>query len=263
MATLISTQKPDSLEKFNPWFEQKFSMRISSYRNYYDNAIDDLRSQFIKTSFWRKMGECLPEIDDEFLMKKGVKLFSRAELPEVVTKSLKSLLNKAYRKDVLRNNQFPSEPKGGWISQNNWFEEIHDLVRTSFEVKYLDGVKFLLEKMKKVADETGTTFQYSFEARDEGYYAAHAIATVRLDILTQEWERSPIEMDVEIQVTTELQEMIKGLLHKYYEENRKKIVNSDYKWQWDYTCEQFVPNYMGHIAHYIEGMIVDIRDKQR
>ena len=69
-------------------------------------------------------------------------------------------------------------------------------------------------------------------------------------------------MSVEIQITTEFKEMIKGLLHKYYDINRKMIKDDDYKWQWDYKNEQFVPNYMGHIAHYLEGMIVEIRDKQ-
>lgn len=181
----------------------------------------------------------------------------------VVTKSLDSLLNKAYRKDILHNDNYPSAPKDGWISQDNWFVKINDIIRTSFEVKYLDGVEFLLEKMQKVADDTKTIFSYSYEAREEGYYAAHASATVQLSLLSQEWEKHPVNINVEIQVTTELQEMIKGLLHKYYEENRIKNNVSDKKWQWDYKCKQFVPNYIGHIAHYIEGMIVDIRDKQK
>lgn len=262
MANLVSLQKPDSPETFEPWFEQKFSIRLASYKNYYENTVIDLKNQFVESPFWKKLGDSLNEIDDIFLKEKGVRLFSKAELPNVVTKSYKSLLNKVFRKDVLHNTQFPSSPDNGWITHENWFERIHDLVRTSFEVKYLDGVKFLLERMQNVANETGTVFSYSFEAREEGYYAAHASVKVTMELLNQNWERTPVDVEVEIQVTTELQEMIKGLLHKYYEENRKKIYDSDYKWQWDYSCEQFVPNYMGHIAHYIEGMIVDIRDKQ-
>jgi hypothetical protein len=30
-----------------------------------------------------------------------------------------------------------------------------------------------------------------------------------------------------------------------------------------YRTEEFRANYLGHILHYIEGMIIDIRDKQK
>jgi hypothetical protein len=53
------------------------------------------------------------------------------------------------------------------------------------------------------------------------------------------------------------------LLHKYYEERRKKIGAEDVKWQWNYKTDEFVANYLGHILHYVEGMIMEIRDKQK
>ena len=68
-------------------------------------------------------------------------------------------------------------------------------------------------------------------------------------------------MNEEIQVTTQIQEIIKTLLHKQYEEKRKVNTPKDYKWQWDSKSPQFIPNYLGHIVHYVEGMIIEIRDK--
>ena len=35
------------------------------------------------------------------------------------------------------------------------------------------------------------------------------------------------------------------------------------KWQWDYKSDEFSANYLGHILHYVEGMIVEIREKQK
>lgn len=84
MATLKSSQKPDSVENFNPWFEQQFSVKLQLYRNYYENAVNNLKEQFIKTPFWGKMQESLIEIEDEFYKTRGVRLFTKTELPTVV-----------------------------------------------------------------------------------------------------------------------------------------------------------------------------------
>ena len=69
-------------------------------------------------------------------------------------------------------------------------------------------------------------------------------------------------MLVEIQITTQLQEVIRRLLHKYYERQRSGRSTSDLKWQWDYKSDEFAANYLGHILHYVEGMIMDVRDKR-
>jgi hypothetical protein len=52
------------------------------------------------------------------------------------------------------------------------------------------------------------------------------------------------------------------LLHKYYEDKRKGIREEDIKWQWDYKSDELATNYLGHILHYVEGMIMEIREKQ-
>lgn len=36
----------------------------------------------------------------------------------------------------------------------------------------------------------------------------------------------------------------------------------DIKWQWDYESDEFIPNYLGHILHYIEGMIMEVRKRE-
>ncbi|GAI51334.1 unnamed protein product [marine sediment metagenome] len=53
------------------------------------------------------------------------------------------------------------------------------------------------------------------------------------------------------------------MLHKYYEETRKRLEKEDIKWQWNYKSDEFVANYLGHILHYVEGMIMEIREKQK
>lgn len=139
---------------------------------------------------------------------------------------------------------------------------INDVVRTSFVTKYLDGVKFLSNKFETIASDSGLSSSLDYEAKEDGYYAAHFYVDFDCEIPTHSWETSKIRLAIEIQITTQLQEVIKRLLHTYYEEKRKSTLKSDVKWQWDYKSDEFSTNYLGHILHYIEGMIMEVREKQ-
>lgn len=264
MANISNTvSTPSNFEEFKKWFEKFSSIKIERYRRYYDNATRLLKENFTKSQFWSALSNKLPDINDTYLQQKKFTLISKTETPDIDIKSLDSLLDKVYRKNVLNNQNFPKPPEGGWITPENWFTNINDILRTTIEVKYIDGVEFLLKEIKQIAQKNQCSFNYSFEARDVGYYAAHAIATIELELLDQNWAPHQTKINVEIQVTTEIQEIIKNLLHKYYEENRIKHQSKDYKWQWDYKSDEFATNYLGHIVHYVEGMIVEIRDKQQ
>ncbi len=63
-------------------------------------------------------------------------------------------------------------------------------------------------------------------------------------------------------MTTQLQEVIRRLLHTYYEDKRQSKKEQT-KWQWNYNSDEFSANYLGHILHYVEGMIMEVREKQR
>ena len=68
---------------------------------------------------------------------------------------------------------------------------------------------------------------------------------------------------LEIQVTTQLQEVVQGVMHDEYEVSRLKKVGipelRDSTMPWDYTSEQFSISYLGHVLRYVEGMIVQAR----
>lgn len=255
-------QKPRDDEEFVKWMEEKFEVQNEQVKSNYESNTAKMLKEFQKHSLWTTLEKQLREWDIEYFSEYRVHLFAKPELPEVISKPYDSLLNKAYRKDCLNNDSFPKEPQEGWICPNTWFDKIHDIIRTTFTVKYLDGVKFFDQKLSQLSDIMGCKYRCDYEAHDDGYYAAHAAIIVDMDIVGMDWKTLTKRIEVEIQITTELQEMVKRLLHKYYEDNRRRIVPKDYKWQWDYDNEQFVPNYLGHIAHYLEGMIVEIRDNQ-
>lgn len=68
------------------------------------------------------------------------------------------------------------------------------------------------------------------------------------------------EMMVEVQLTTQLQEVLYDLTHGLYEELRIKIEEPIAPWQWDYSSPRFKPSYMGHTLHMLEAIILEVRN---
>lgn len=163
----------------------------------------------------------------------------------------------------MNNDAFPEEPEGGWIIPENWFLKINDIVRTLFVVKYFDGVKFLISKIENLCKKHNLELLIDYEAREEGYYAAHLYVKQEFEIPKPTWDTKRIFVLVELQITTQLQEVIRKMLHNYYEKKRMMVKKPIEKWQWDYGCDEFCTNYLGHILHYVEGQIMEVRDRQK
>lgn len=260
----MEAEKPTSLNQYKKWLYENHKIRISNAtENHYDAVANKIRRDFQKHPFWTNLILALSEIDDEYLVETGYPLLIVGQLkPELLVKPFDSFLLKTFRINILENENFPNEPQGNWILPDCWFLRIKDIIRTSFIVKYMDGVEFLIENIEKLSSQNGLETEASFEAREEGYYAAHLNIKSGFEIPKMNFETEKITTSIEIQVTTQLQEVIKRLLHKHYEERRNRIERPNRKWQWDYKSSEFSTNYLGHILHYIEGMILDVREKQ-
>ena len=222
-----------------------------------------LKDAFAKSRFWVQLTGSFREFDDEYLLaSKGYHLLTfREQVPELLTKPYDSFVLKTYRKNVVENKLWPEEPQRGWLLPSNWYSRINDIVRTLVPVKYLDGVEFLIDRIKTVSANNDAKSQDFLEARQEGYYAAHVYVHQSFEIPRPTWDTEHVDVSIEIQITTQLHEVIRRLLHTYYDDARGKPVG-DIKWQWDYRSDEFAANYLGHILHYVEGMIMEIRDRQ-
>jgi ppGpp synthetase/RelA/SpoT-type nucleotidyltranferase len=135
-------------------------------------------------------------------------------------------------------------------------------VRTRIVVKYFDGVEFLLDKMCNHFRDYSCRCEPDWEAREEGYYAAHLNVAHDYELPVGLETQKKI-ICVEIQITTQMKDVITSLTHEYYERKRERLEPPDIKWQWDYKSDEFLPNYIGHILHYIEGAVMQIRNREQ
>lgn len=257
--------KPDSIEQFESFLSREFGY-INDYLDYYEVATKYLKESFENSAFWKSVEDLIGTFDDEYMILKKTALFSERKAPHIYIKSLQSLINKAFRKDVLQNPNYPDAPDNGWIHQSNWFETVGDILRTTMVVRYFDGVEFVMNKLSELAASHSLQFDKSFEAKEQGYYAVHTGVRIPLKTIDNHFQPIEVDMHVEIQITTQLQSEIKELLHLYYERDRLKVEpvcsEAERKWQWDNECEEFNVNYLGHTTHFLEGLIVSMRDKQ-
>jgi hypothetical protein len=252
-------EKPDR-DDYGDWLKRAHGVTLAAEKMRYESAGSKALLDMRESPFWVELCSHLTDIDDAYYAKTGYKLFAATPAAELVLKPWESFLLKTYRKNVLGNEAWPEPPTKGWLLPDTWFSEVHDIVRGLLVVKYLDGVEWLIHNMRERSAASDVPLTVDMEARDEGYYAAHTYFTVNVDVPTSGWEAKATPLTAEVQVTTQLQETIRRLTHRYYE-GRRVAEPSDEKWQWAYRGPEFVPNYLGHILHFVEGMIMEVRDR--
>jgi hypothetical protein len=257
----MADEKPKDVRTYIKWLKDKHGIQISpATKKYYESVTYKVKRDFEQSPFWTQVTGNLKTYDEEYLARTGYRLLVPVT-PEVLIKPYGSFFEKTRRKNVVENKVWPNSPPDGWILPTNWYSRINDIVRTLFVVKYLDGPQFLAEKVRSLCGQLGLDFEMSYEARVDGYYAVHLSARRTFEIPKPTYNTERVDVSVEIQISTQLQEVIRKMLHKYYKGRRAGTPNG-VDWQWDYKGEEFAANYLGHILHYVEGMIMEIREKQ-
>lgn len=255
--------KPKNIDDYKKWLKDSLQIKIDTRtENHYNSVATKIKSDFEKSQVWSDINQELNNFGVEYLAKTNYQLLITDFKPILVTKTFSSFLEKSFRKNVILNKNFPSPPNTGWVTPENWLENTNDILRTYFVVKYLDGVEFLMKKLEDCIIANSLTCNNSFEARDEGYYAVHLYTKYIFDVPKLNWDTEDKKIMIELQITTQLQEVIGKLTHQLYEGRRVNQDKSDKKWQWNYESEEFTTNYLGHILHYVEGMIMEVRNKQ-
>lgn len=189
-------------------------------------------------------------------------LFYPAILQELdlLTKPFTSVIDKAFRSNVLYNNRFPKPPPEGAIESSALYETIEDLLRTRLVCKYMDGPRFVCEELKRFCDQNAIESKFRELSTAAGYYAWHFYFRAPAELML---DASVVQKDVwvEIQVSTQLAEVITALTHELYETRRSLgPVQRDNDWKWDASSREFRSAYLGHGLHLLEGVIQNLKD---
>lgn len=257
--TSVACDRPPDFSHYEPWLKQRHGVVVDTQlRGRYESVTAIAAAKFAETALWTGLREQLREANAQYQVDTRFLLLNVDQPLVLHRKPFQSYLLKTFRKNCL-SPSWPYKPEPNWFLPDRCIPEINDLIRTRLIVRYLDGVEYLLNRIQASAESNGLAFRSDMEAKEDGYYAAHAYLSFTCDVPTEAWVVAPTTISIELQITTQIQEVISNLTHQVYEQRRAELAPRD-KWQWNYRSPQFKTNYLSHILHYMEGMIMDVRD---
>jgi Region found in RelA / SpoT proteins len=131
-------------------------------------------------------------------------------------KPFESVLDKLYRKNVIYNRKYPHI----LCSAVDLYDSIDDLLRTRIVCRYMDGPRFICEKLDAICKEMGVISRYKEVSTDAGYYAWHFYCKFAVQLfISGNIVEKPLWL--EIQVATQLSDVITNITHDLYKERRR------------------------------------------
>ena len=253
--------RPANLQEYKVWAQSALGVdfNATNTKNHYETNVRTLQNTLQDSNFIKGFPAFLSKCEADYQRSAGCGLIMKPEL-KVVTKPFDSSITKSYRINVLRNRRFPNPPDEGWVDANNWYSRFDDLVRSSLVCKFLDGPKFLAVALDDYATSLGLSGTHVPRSTDDGYYAYHHYTAFPADIVGPNWDTHAVTSRLEVQLTTQLQEVLRELTHPLYEKARVSMDRKDDRWKWDFGTPRFRTSYLGHTLHMIEAVIVQVRD---
>lgn len=255
-------EKP-SYDNYFRWVRDHHKVTINDGdKKYYYKLCKIIQEEFKSSPFWKDLISNFKNYEIKYLSNTSYELGILNFKPDLEIKKFDSVLLKSYRKNVQFNKNWPEEPVNGWILPDNFFK-INDTVRTTLIVRYLDGIEFMVGIIEDLSKVHGLKFEKHYEARNEGYYAVHTYLEDVFEVPEKSgYGTEDIRVKIEIQITTQLKEVIRTIIHEYYSDRRVKIQKVNMEWAWKYEKEEFSVNYLGHMLHYLEGVIMNLREEK-
>ena len=265
---MLSTSEKPSFREYPRWCRDNLEMpAINAVRTYYNSLVSDIKSQVESSDVWRCLTDHIATLDEEYYANTSYDLFTTTAPPALLTKPFESLLDKTYRLNVMQNQEFPNPPASGWVSPVQPFQSIRDLIRARLVVKYVDGVSLTADELMEICKSQGCHSRVDLEATPEGYYAAHLYWKTEVQAYDMDFDPFRLKLYIEIEITTQIQEVVQRLLHSFYEKRRSRLEQAipsvdAVPWEWDSLgTNEFTASYMGHMLHYIDATIVDVRSR--
>lgn len=251
-----------------------FEVSASQYRAFTANAQNSVQ----ESDFYLALLDIFQKLSGEFVVGKvrAVDAWAGGESEfRLVTKSWESVVDKLYRLNIEENGQFSSPPyvktireraqrsehpaNQRWITPNLVGDYADDLVRTKFVVPFVDGVVDVSERITRAIDDCGLPRFRRYHAKDSGYHARHHY--ILLPVPGFEGGASTIAL--EVKVLTKMQDMLGELTHLLYEQKRIGRIATEEKRKlaWLFDSPDFLASYVGHSAHLIEAIMVELKKK--
>lgn len=254
--------KPATLDEYMDWAKATLGIDYRSTReeNRFSSNLTSALNTIQASDFYKKLSDFLLASDKIYQKRANTPLLMTADA-KFLLKSYQSAINKSFRQNVLWNGGYPAPPHGNWVTQNNWYEVFNDLIRTTVVCKFLDGPAFLAAQLSELCTSLGLPSDSYSQQKDVGYYAYHFYTRIPTTLVDANWDAVNVKISVEIQITTQLQEVLRDLTHVFYEDTRLLPTGDTDAWKWEHDNDRFKAAYMSHTLHMLEGIVLQLREQ--
>lgn len=266
MAVKQSGDRPTTISEYKEWLirEKKFDLSYSEKEYEYVQAAFEMA--VVNSDIWKMLNRNLGDFGQVYYVKTSLELFHHPDQmqPQILRKPYGSFLDKTFRHSFVK----PLAPGTGSLGSENiphpseYYGKMDDVLRTLVVVKFLDGVEFLIRKLDALCNACSVKRTVEYKNNDQGYFATHYYFEIPVVTNLPNGSSFNKAMQFEIQITTQLQEVLRRFLHFEYERNRSIKQESMAPWQWRYREHEFFSNYLGHMLRSIEGQIMDVRRRR-
>ncbi|MBX4890653.1 hypothetical protein [Rhizobium bangladeshense] len=239
--------------------DDHFSRRYSSNARLIKGEVETSES-------WSRFIDASKDISEKYKSDSTFKLFSSEHfLPDLTIKPFHSVVEKTYRINVLDNKNFPEPPfikltsQREWVTEDNLYRSINDIVRGRMICRYMDGPEYFCLALNDVLSKLTVVDHHSMET-ELGYYSWHFGMRFDREIMKSNGEIRSEAVRIEVQISTQLQEIMNDLTHSFYE-NKRLGSKADGIWKWRPGEPKFQGVYFGHTLHMIEGMLVQLKNQ--
>lgn len=259
----MPTKIPKTLDEYFQWANTTLRSDFTDAKNrrVYEANLDNCYNAISEHRFFKGLQSELEKWAAEYTSITQSILLMEKDPPKLIKKPYSSSVDKSFRINVLWNDMFPESPKNGWVTAENLYYYFNDLIRCCIVCKFIDGPRFVTDKLMKYAKERGLERRHYSQGRDEGYYAHHYYVKFPVRLFDRNWQEMDSAFEVEIQVTTQLQDVLRSLTHDFYEKSRLSPDEDSSKWKWDFTSNRFRVGYLSHTLHLLESIILESRNK--
>ncbi len=259
-APAASSVRPSTIEEYIGWAAKAISDQLdATTRRVYDTNVTTALTTAQGHAFFQALADYLEEVSRRYRAHTGTDLLLPGASLELYKKPFDSVIDKCFRKNVILNKEFPRPPAKSWITSANCTARLNDIVRGTLVCRYLDGPEFLAHELKACAEALGLSARYDSQQNERGYYAYHFYVKIPVEVLDIHWNATVVDVEIEVQLSTQLQEVLRTLTHKSYETLRLAEPTLDESWKWKYSEARFKASYLGHTLHLIEGLILELR----
>ncbi|GAB1053563.1 MAG: hypothetical protein Sw1PiTSA_41010 [Shewanella algae] len=254
--------KPEGVDEYIKWATENVGSQFGEQplESLYETNMNNVFNGVSQHPFFVGFSNKARAWESDYKELTNSDLFTDSNEPKLLVKPYTSVVEKTYRQNILWNKKYPNEPSGGWYSHSNIYSRLNDLVRGSMVCRFIDGPEFVAKAIREYASELDLTSRQYSQERDDGYYAYHVYIKFPVTVYELDWSKSDTFIEVEIQITTQLQEVLRSLTHKFYETQRLQSNSDRGKWKWEFKSSRFKVGYLSHTLHLLESVILESRD---